>query len=324
MFKNTIKSIAFLSLTTTFLNASTFVLYNNYLNMSFMNAKNSMMANSTTATAKGYSAMLSNPAGLSTNYNASIYIRSIFVSKKDSDSTELPEINPKDHISLGALYDSFGVEAKENDYIIGAGAYGLETKYGLFSLGISYLADLTDLTLKEDTPVQSEEFATGSHLTYGFMWQKSFIDADDFYAVYLGLSHKNSGKYEGENTANITPVSPSRTSYGLGLETNIFDTSLLVTVDMSEEYWQSLNETLSGVSYGVKWMINQKFAIAAGMNNQTFTGSTLKDIQNIGLGVEFGFLGFQTNTAFTQRVVNDFTSVYLTEMALHLDVAFTF
>ena len=104
----------------------------------------------------------------------------------------------------------------------------------------------------------------------------------------------------------------------------MFDTSVLFTLDISEEYWQSVSETLSGTSYGAKWMISQKLAIAGGMNNQTFSGSILKDIQTIGLGLEFGFLGFHTNTAFTQREVNDNSGVYLTEQALHLDVAFTF
>ena len=324
MLKTTVKLSAISLFIGASLYADTIPLYNGYLNATYMNAKNSMMANATTATTKGYAAMLSNPAGLSTNYNATLYARSIAGGVTDSDGTHLPDIKPGDQVSIGLLYDSFGIELKNNDYVIGGGAYGYETKYGLFSVGLSYLYDITDLTKKDNNPVQSKEFATGNYLSYGFMWQKSFIGGEDFYAIYLGYSHKNSGRYSGGNNSAVVPVSPSKTSYGIGLETNIFDTSLLVTYDKSREYWQSTDEVLDGNAYGVKWMINQKFAIAGGVNQQVFSGSLLKDIQTAGAGIEFGFLGIQTETAFTHRVVNGAQGVYLTEDALHLDVALTF
>ena len=324
MLKTTLKSLAILLLMNGSLYSGTIPLYNGYLNMTYMNAKNAMMANATTATTKGYAAMLSNPAGLSTNYNATLYVRSVTGTVTDSDGTTLPDIKLNDQFSVGLLYDSFGIEAKSDDYLIGGAAYGYETRYGLFSVGLSYLYDSTDLTQKDIKAVQTEQFATGNYSSYGFMWQKSFIDEEDFYAIYLGYSHKNSGKYTGGSNSTVIPASPSKTSYGIGLETNIFDTTLLVTYDKSTEYWQSIDDELIGTAYGLKWMINQKFAIAGGANIQTFSTSTLKDIQTAGIGIEFGFLGIQTETAFTHRVVNGTQDVYLTEDALHLDVALTF
>ena len=301
------------------------ILYKGYINLSYDSAKNSILGGSTTATAKGYSSILSNPAGLSTNYNIAVYTKTVMGSTTDSDNKEVYVANAADHIAVGALYDSFGVEYKLDDYIVGGGAYGYESKYGLFSIGLSYLVDQTDLSQKDTgSAVQRDEFATGDYITYGLMWQKSFIDLDDYYSVYVGLSHKNSGKYTGAGNPNIVPVSASKTSYGLGFETNVFTTSVLVTLDMSNEYWQSVGETLSGLSYGVKWMMGDKFALGVGLNSQTFSGAILKDIQTAGVGVEFGFWKIHTLAAFTQRTVNDNNGVYLTQQAAHLDLAFAF
>ena len=324
MINHSIKTLALISLATSVLSAAdSEAFYGNYINNTYNSGKNTIMGGATTATAKGYSAMQSNPAGLSTNHNMTVYLRSIVGDKTDSDGTALPEINGGDHTTIGALYNSFGVEVKDSDYILGAGAYGFETKYGLFSAGLSYLMDDTDLTLKGDSTVQDEEFATGDYLSYGLMWQKTFLDEEDFYALYFGLSHKNSGVYSGEGTPLVI-ASPSRTSYGIGLETNMFDTSVLFTFDISEEKWQTINEKLSGVGTGIKWMINHKFAIGGGVSTQTFSGSLLKDIQTSSVGIEFGFLGLHTNTAFTNRKVNDSNGVYLEENALHIDIALTF
>ena len=213
MIKSSLKTLTLVALVSTAINAADLTdeqiaLYKGYINSTFDSAKNSIMGGATTATAKGYSAMLSNPAGLSTNYNAAIYARIIGGSITDSDDNSLPDIDPGDHAALGVLYDSFGVEYKVDDHIIGAGAYGYESEYGLFSVGASYLVDQTDLTKRNDSPVQDDEFATGDYLTYGIMWQKSFIDEEDFYALYFGMSHKNSGLYEGEGST-LALVSPS-------------------------------------------------------------------------------------------------------------------
>lgn len=327
MIKGSLKILTLVTLVSVAINAKPIPIYNYYLDITYDSAKNSIMGGATTATAKGYSAMSSNPAGLSTNYNATIYARIVGGGQTDIADDSLPDISPDDHAALGLLYNSFAVEYKVDDHIIGSGAYGYESEYGLFSIGVSYLLDQTDLTKKNDSPVQDDMFATGDYLTYGIMWQKSFIGEEDFYALYFGISHKNSGKYEGDvidGGTTVVPVSPSRTSYGIGLETNVFDTSVLFTLDMSEEFWQSIGDTLSGMSYGAKWMINQKFAIVGGLSNKTFSGSKFKDTQVVGLGLEFGFLGFHTNTAFTQRKVNVLDGGTLTQQALHLDVAFTF
>ncbi|MCW9026121.1 MAG: hypothetical protein OQJ77_02285, partial [Thiovulaceae bacterium] len=117
---------------------------------------------------------------------------------------------------------------------------------------------------------------------------------------------------------------PSRTSYGIGLETNMFNGSILLTYDISEEFWNSSSETLSSTAYGIKWMLGHKFAIGGGINSQTFAGSTLKDIETIGIGIEWGFLGMHLLPSYTQRTVNSSTGVYIDEEALHLDLAFTF
>lgn len=324
MIKIQLKIIAVLLLFSVELFSETSILYKGYFNKSYADAKNSIMAGATTATAKGYSAMLSNPAGLSTNYNIVLYTRTVAMNSTDSDGVDLPSTNPADHISAGALYDSFGLEYKVDDYFIAAGAYGFESNYGLFSIGVSYLSDQTNITLKADSQNQNDEFATGDYLSYGLMWQKTFVGLDDYYAIYVGLSHKNSGQYTGEINTNIIPVSASRTNYGIGFETNLGSGSILVTLDMSNEYWQSVSETLSGMSYGLKWLIGEKFAIGAGMSNQTFSGSVFSDIQTIGTGVEFGFLGIHTNIGATQRSINDANGVYLEELSAHLDIALAF
>ncbi len=313
-----------LSLSTLLGAADSSILYKGYFNKSYLDAKNSIMAGATTATAKGYSAMQSNPAGLSTNHNIVVYTRAVAVNTTDSDGTQVGGTDPADHISIGGLYDSFGLEYKVDDYAVGGFAYGYESNYGLFSVGVSYLSDMTNITLKAVQPNQKDEFATGDYLSYGLMWQKSFIGLEDYLAVYVGASHKNSGQYTGEMNGLIIPVSASRTNYGLGLETNVFSGSILVTLDMSNEYWQSVDETLSGTSLGFKWLFGDKFGIGAGMSTQTFSGSVFSDIQTIGTGVEFGFLLMHMNLGATHRIVNDTEGLYLQEDAVHLDVAVAF
>lgn len=324
MIRTSLKALVITTLISSILYAADdTVIYKGYLNITYDSSKNSIMAGSTTATAKGYSAMGSNPAGLSTNHNAAIYARAIELEVSDEQDKVITKNSPTP--AIGVLYDSFGVEVKKDNYALGGAAYGYESGYGLFSFGVSYLYDMTDLTQKSTSVDQKDEFATGNYITYGAMWQKSFIDDEDFYAIYLGYSHKNSSQYSGDNNVEITPISPSRSSFGLGLETNAYDTAVLFTYDYTTEYWQSVSETLSGSAYGLKWMINQKFAVAGGMKNQVFSGSILKDIKTNGAGFEFGFLGLHTVIGVTERIANyQNGEQYLKETAVHIDAALTF
>lgn len=325
MIKENLKILALLALIATSIKAEDVIINNHYFNASYDSAKNSILGGATTATAKGYSAMSSNPAGLSTNYNTTVYVRTIIGDTLDEEDIAVTSSEPADHLAIGALYNSFGLEYKTDDHIVAGGGYGYESKYGLFSAGISILIDLTNLAEKENSPVQRDEFATGDYLTYGLMWQKSFVGLDRYYALYFGLSHKNSGKYAGDtNTANVFPVSPSRTSYGFGFETNLDTSSILFTLDMSNEYWQSVSESLSGVGYGIKWLIDENLAVGIGVNEKVFSGSILKDIQTNALGVEYGINGVHLNIGYTNRIINDDTGVYLTDNAVHLDIAYTF
>ncbi len=324
MLQRTFKNSLLLSLFVTAVNAAPVAVYDNWLNSSLSASKNSITAGATTATAKGYSAILSNPAGLSTNANITLYTKTITYTREDDEGKEIKEFNPEDNIAAGALYSSFGVEYKMDDYVAFGAAYGYETKYGLFSLGISYLMDQTDLTQRGGTAVATEDYATGDYSTVGVMWQKSFLDEDDFYAIYIGVSSKGYGVYDGDNYNDTTTVytSPKKLSYGIGLETNIFDTSLLFTTDMFEEEGQNLK--LSGMSHGLKWLIGEKFALGAGISNQSFSEGILTDIETVGAGVEFGFLIMHFNVSATQRTVESASGVYLKEVAGHLDLAFTF
>jgi len=299
--------------------------YNNWINSSFAGSKNAITAGATTATAKGYNAILSNPAGLSTNYNVALYAKTVTVERKDNDGNAITKYdNMGTNLSIGILYDSFAIETRLNDYVVFGGAYGYESSYGLFSIGASYLMDQTDITDNGD--ISNKEFATGDYSTVGLMWQKSFIDEDDFYALYFGLSTKSYGNYSGTTQpgVNLKYSSPKRTSYGLGFETNVFTTSVLVTYDISKEEGQG-GVTLDGTSYGIKWLIAEKFALAGGISNQTFSDGELDTIETIGAGVEFGLWGLQSNLSATQRTINaKQVTNNLSENAIHLDVAFVY
>jgi len=318
-----LSKLAFLIFLTDSLSADPALLYKNYLNQTYDSSKNSIMGGATTATAKGYSAILTNPAGLSTNANMTLYFKTVAGEKTDQDSVKISDINPEDNLAVGFLYDEFAIEYKLDNYIALGGAYGLDTRYGLFSLGASYLMDQTDRDGESAT--SDDEFATGDYPIVGTMWQKSFVDEDDFYSVYFGFSYKMSGQHTSSGNTKIIPVSPEKLSYGIGLETNIFDTSLLFTFDMTEESWKSSSEKLSGTAYGLKWLIGEKFAIGGGMNSQTFSGSKLKDINSVGAGVEFGFWVMHFNVSYLQRTVNDTSGeVYLTEDSAHIDAVLVF
>ena len=324
MIKNSLRTLALISLAAGALHAEKVPLYKGYINSSYDSAKNSIMGGATTATAKGYAALSSNPAGLSTNYNFTLYTKTLIGTSTVTsvDSQVEYDVDPGDHISVGLMYDSFAVEYKVDDYMKLGAAYGYESRYGLFSFGLSYTMEETDMA--STSALAKDEFATGDYLTYGLMWQKTFLDEDDFYAVYLGYSYKNSGKYTGDIPNDKTvPVSPSRRNFGLGLETNLFNGSILFTFDNTEEFWQTVNQSLSGSSYGLKWMMGHKFAIGGGISDLTFSGETHQNIETTGVGIEWGFLGMHLMPSYTMRTLNS-ENFSVEDEVFHLDIAFTF
>jgi len=328
MKSTTIKSIILFSLLNSYVQADTIAdtttVHNNWANSSFLASKNSIMGGATTATAKGYNAMFSNPAGFSTHANVAIYTKVTVVERKDNNDNVAKNYDTvADSLAVGILYDSFALEYKVDDYAAVGGAYGYESKYGLFSAGASYLVDQTDLTKKDTVTVANQEFATGDFLTVGVMWQKTFVDEDDFYAVYFGAASKGFGKYSGGKLTTAEYLSPKRVSYGFGVETNMFDTSVLFTIDKFEEEGQDI--TLDGIGYGLKWLIGEKFAIGGGVSSQTFSGGPLNEITLVGAGIEFGLAIFHFNVSVTQREVTaNIESNNLSESAAHVDVAFVF
>ena len=326
-----ITNLALLSfMSTTLYSADSVFLYNNYLNITHESSKNAIMVGATTATAKGYSAVLTNPAGLSTHANTSIYTRTTTTKTTADNDEKITETKPLNQITVGAIYNSYVVEYKLDDHIAMGAAYGYESKYGLFSVGASYLYDMTTRTTVEDAQdakeTSNDEYATGNYTTIGFMWQKTFITADRFYAVYFGMSRKSSGQYSGDSgNQNIIPISPKKVSYGLGLETNLMQTSVLVTMDYFEESWFSHDETRSGTAYGLKWLLTHKLSVGGGMSYQTNDGNLLGDIDTIGGGIEYSFFGVHLNGSVIQRTVYLSTgSLYLVDDSMHLDVALSF
>lgn len=307
----TILSLSFLSLF-----GDSALLYKYFINQSFYDAKNAITVGATSATAKGYMALTSNPAGLSSNKNISLYARTTYVDRKVSENSK--EFKPGNQIAGGLLYDFIGIEYKNSDYATLGAAYGFESKYGLFSLGASYTKDLTDVTVKDETGDYT--FATGDFYTAGLMWQKTFISADSFYTIYFGVYQKASSNYTGTNDKNIIPLSPKKLSYGIGLETNLYSTSILLTVDKYSESFKSSPDTLDGLAYGLKWHIFEKLGIGAGYANET-TNTALGDIKTVGAGIETGFWIFHINVAATNRKIDNMN---FEENGVHLDIATVF
>ena len=301
------------------------LVFNNFMNLGLGDAKNAIMGGATTATAKGYSSMFSNPAGLSTNHNITLYTRTIYVERKDDNGgNTIKEYKPENQIAAGLLYNYVGIEYKLDDYVMAGLGYGVESDYGMFSLGVSYLADLTDITKLDE--VADNEFATGDYLTAGFMWQKTFLSSEDFYTVYFGVAQKASGEYTGSKDVELGLVSPEKLSYGLGLETNIFSTSVLVTIDSYTKKFKSSDATVDGLAYGAKWMIWEKFALAGGMCNETYSqAGNLDSVDSFGGGVEFGLWLFHFNTAYLNRTINSKDgNANLKEDSIHLDISMVF
>ena len=329
-FKNITKITFSLLLTGSAYAKESIFLYNNYLNINNESSKNAIMVGATTATAKGYSAILTNPAGLSTHANTALYVKTTMTQTVADNNEKITATKPANQLTFGAIYNSYVIEYKLDDYIAMGAGYGYESRYGLFSVGASYLYDTTQRTTVENAQnakeTSNDEYATGNYNVIGFMWQKTFITQDRFYGIYLGMSRKSSGKYDGNSgNPNIIPISPLKVSYGLGLETNVLGRSVLVTMDYFKESWLSHSETRSGMAYGAKILLANKFSIGGGMSNQTNSQNRLGDIKTIGGGIEYSIFNLHFNGSYLKRTLNLANGdLYLTDDSAHLDVAISF
>ncbi|MCK5294091.1 MAG: hypothetical protein KAJ49_05515 [Arcobacteraceae bacterium] len=302
------------------------LLENAWINIGYSNAKDAMLSGATTATSKGYSALFTNPAGLSTNYALGLYLRtgqlehknSTGATEEDSSLAKTSEVVASDNLAIGIFYKYLLVESKANIHNALGLAYGFETNYGLFSLGFNYVIDATSVENYKD-------FGTGDYQTVGLQWQKSFVGIDDFYAFYFGFSKKGQGisKFEGEN---IYRVSPLVQRIGFGFETNVFTTTALVTYDITSQSWHHLDDTLDTTALGLKWMIFDGFSVALGMSQSEYTTKVnLKENSTISFGLEFAAWSTNIAIAALQKEVLDGTNdVYIQENSIHADISFAF
>lgn len=328
--KYNLKTLLLITLLFSSLYSEPVPIYNIFKNLTYENSKNSILGGATTATAKGYAALSSNPAGLSSNYNFSAYLKTIVGETIDVDGTVLSEFSPDYNSGIGLVYDSYALEIAPNNYLTLGAAYGHESIYGLFSVGFSYKIDQT--TLGNDDTSQGDDInkiysATGNYITYGLMWQKTFLDEEDFYSFYFGYSYKNSGL--NNSNVNLPYRSASRRNIGIGLETNIYDNSILFTLDFANEFFQTPDSkgnkpSSTTTAIGVKWMISHKFAIGLGQSSQTFSENEIADIETSALGIEWGIWGMHIMPSFTNMIANTEDGPFIEERAMHLDVAFTF
>lgn len=197
-------------------------------------------------------------------------------------------------------------------------AYGLETDYGLFSLGVSYLSDATTID-------NYKTFGTGDYYTGGFQWQKSFIGLDSFYALYFGASMKGVGvvEFPGEQ---ISRVSPKVQRVGFGVETNLGETTLLVEYDNVTQSWNSIDPELTTQALGMKWMMGSGFALGLGYSQSIYTSDlNLKDKTTMSLGLEIALWNVNIAIAALQKDVhNNSDEIYMQDTSLHADISFAF
>lgn len=305
-----------------------------WMNLSNSSAKDVMMSGATTATAKGYSALFANPAGLSTNYAAGLYLRSSQMEhKNDSGSSDeenslvmTQEVEVGDAPAVGIFYKSLIVEMKPDVHTAIGLAYGLETRYGLFSLGINYVIDDSTPSADSEELDMYKTFATGDYYTAGIQWQKSFVGIDDFYAIYLGYSKKGQGANIQEDEQIGAIVSPVTTKMGIGLETNMFTTTVLLTADLSTQEWLDIDATKDTTAFGLKWMLFDGFSIAGGTSTTTYTtGVDLNEASTVSAGIEFSAWSMNVAiAALQQEVLNNADDVYIEETSAHVDVSFAF
>ena len=301
-------------------------LENSWINIGYSNAKDVMLSGATTATAKGYSALFTNPAGLSTNYAVGLYVSTSQVEHKNStgsanEDNELAttsEILFGDNTVIGLFYKSLVLESKSNIHSALGFAYGLETNYGLFSLGLNYVKDQT-------TKDNYLDFGTGDYYTLGFQWQKSYIGIDDFYAFYVGASQKGQGvnQVSGERIARVSPLVQR---FGVGFETNVFTSSVLISYDVATQSWSHMSDSLTTQALGLKFMAWSGFSVGLGASSSTYTTDlNLKDNKTISLGLEFALWNMNVALAVLRKeVTNTSGDVYVQENSAHADISFAF
>lgn len=311
------------------------LLENAWVNIGHSNAKDVMMSGATTATSKGYSSLFVNPAGLFSNYAWGVYAHTSNVEHKNptgatNDSKELvttQEVDFGDNMAVGIFYKHLVLEAKPDVHNAIGLAYGLETEYGLFSVGANYVIDETKVA-KTTTTNEIDKyrtFATGDYYTAGVQWQKSFVGIDDFYALYLGFSQKGQGVniVEGEQVVRVSPIVQRA---GIGLETNLFSSTVLLTYDMSSQSWSHIEDKLDTQAVGLKWMPWSGLALGFGTSKSTYTtGVDLDSASTISAGVEMAI--WRVNlavAALKKEVLNKAGDIYMEDNNIHLDLSFAF
>jgi len=302
-------------------------LKNSWTSLGYSNAKDVMMGGATTATGKGPSALFTNPAGLSTNYTFGIYATASQIdhlnatgSTNDEESlSTTQEVLPADNTAVGIFYDSFVVEVKPDKHIAVGLAYGLETNYGLFSIGANVVKDQT-------TEENYKEFGTGDYYTGGFQYQKSFVGIENLYAFYFGVSKKGQGVSQYEDQV-VYKLSPIVQKIGFGFETNWGSSSLLLTVDQSTQSWLHFDDTLNIMAIGLKWMMFDGFSMAIAHSDLTYDTAvpSLDSGTTNSVGLELGLWKLNIALAAMQKeILNDTGDVYIQENSLHADVSFAF
>lgn len=302
------------------------LLKDSWNNIGYSNAKNVMLSGATTATGKGHSALFSNPAGLSTNRTYGIYTTAGVVQHKNatgSNSSEnslatTKEIAFADNMAVGLFYNSIVLEMKPNIHNAIGLAYGLETDYGLFSVGANYVMDKTIVDNYLD-------FGTGDYYTAGFQWQKSFIGVDDFYGLYFGISQKGQGVniIAGEQLGRISPLIQK---IGFGAETDLGSSTILVSYDMSTQSWHHISDTVDTQALGIKWMIGDGFSIGLGTSQSVYSTEVDFDTAStVSAGIEFSMWSVHVAIAALQKeVLNTEGDVYMQDTNAHVDISFAF
>ncbi len=311
------------------------LLENAWVNIGYSNAKDVMMSGATTATTKGYSSLFTNPAGLFSNYAWGVYTHTSNVEHKNSTSTTsdeekfatTKEVDFADNLAVGVFYKHLVLEAKPDVHNAIGLAYGIESEYGLFSVGANYVMDATKIakTTTNDEINKYRTFATGDYYTAGVQWQKSFIGIDDFYALYLGYSQKGQGVniVEGEQLARVSPIVKRA---GVGFETNMFSSTVLLTYDVSNQSWTHEDDMLDTQAVGLKWMPWSGLAIGLGVSNSTYTTEVNFDTAStISAGVEFALWKMNVAlAALKKEVLNKAGDVYMQDNNVHVDLSFAF
>ena len=323
-----LKSLLSISILTTSLYAQDDqkLLENAWINIGYSNAKDTMLSGATTATGKGYSTLFTNPAGLATNYAVGLYYSDVQLEhKNDTGSTnentslaKTSEVNIGDNPTFGLFYKYLVLESKAKVHNALGLAYGLETDYGLFSLGVNVVKDAT-------TEENYKDYGTGDYNTVGFQWQKSFVDIDNFYAFYFGFSKKGQGVQKLEDV-QIYRVSPIVQRIGFGFETNLFTTTILVSLDQTTQTWKHLDDSLSTKAIGIKWVPFSGFSIGLGHSSSDYTTDVIFDSATTNsIGLEFGL--WQANIAIAvlqKEVLDKAGNVYIQENSMHADISFAF